>query len=178
MTFFYAQIDDGGIAFAVTQAAAAISAHGLVPLSSYDTGVLGKRWDGEQWHDVAPAAAVAAVVITSIAADPDHAAATDIATDLKSVDTSMGARLTFTAELRGSNDAVLPLEQTFRMPLVAADGSNDRRLIRVDFVQGVATFSVALTASRHWRVTQETINTNLPAEQQLGFAGLDVYVLE
>lgn len=177
MAFFYAQINGDGIAFAVTQAAAAISDHGLVLLSSYDTSVLGKRWTGEVWEEAAAPAPLASVVITSITADAAHAAATDISADLRVVDTSVGATLSFTAELQNDGE-LLPVDQTFRMPLIAGDGSNDRRLIRVDFFQGVAQFDVQMTASRHWRVTQETINLNMQSHEQLAFAGLDVYVLE
>lgn len=52
MTFFYAQISRDGIAYAVTQTAAALSAQGLVLLSSYDTSMLGKRWTGANWEAV------------------------------------------------------------------------------------------------------------------------------
>lgn len=177
MAFFYAQINGDGIAFAVTQASAAISDHDLVLLSSYDTSVLGKRWTGEVWEETAAPAPLASVVITSITADAAHAAATDISADLRVVDTSVGATLSFTAELQNDGE-LLPVDQTFRMPLIAADGSNDRRLVRVAFEQGIASFSVTLSTSRHWRVDEAAINQNLQPHEQLAFAGLDVYVLE
>lgn len=52
MTHFYAQIDENGIAFAVTKVAAEINVQNLVRLPSYDTSVLGKRWTGTHWQDV------------------------------------------------------------------------------------------------------------------------------
>ncbi|MEG2469144.1 MAG: hypothetical protein RSB86_17360 [Comamonas sp.] len=134
------------------------------------------RLAAQQDPAAAPAYA-AAVVITSITPDIEHAGVTGISADLRQVDTSVGAVLSFTAELR-AGDLVLPVDQIFRMPLVAADGSNDRRLIRVNFVQGVALFDVELTVSRHWRIDENSINLNLQPHERLEFSGLDVYVLE
>lgn len=177
--FLYAQLNDDAVAVAVVSVYAELEGPQHVRLSEFDTSVLGKRWTGEDWEEVTPAPQYAAhVVITSITADADHAHDTEISADLKLVDTSVGATLSFTAELQAEAGSVLPIDQTFRMPLVAADGSNDRRLIRVNFVQGVAQFDVLLTVSRHWRVDEETINLNLQPHEKLQFAGLDVYVLE
>lgn len=175
--YCYAQLNEQLIAFAKTQTHSEIAAPNMIAVSA-DDDVLGKRWDGEQWHEVAPTPPAATVAITSITADAEHAAATHVTADLKSVDTSTGATLTFAAELRDSDEAVLPVDQVFRMPLVAADGGNDRRLIRVAFEHGVASFSVTLSTSRHWRVDEAAINQNLQPHERLAFAGLDVYVLE
>lgn len=174
----YAQINAQGICFAETHSDVEMTGADLIDVTGQSSR-LGMHWTGESWEDVTPAPQYAAhVVITSIAADSDHAHDTEISEDLKLVDTSVGATLSFTAELQAQGGSVLPVDQTFRMPLVAADGSNDRRLIRVNFVQGVAQFEVPLTVSRHWRVDEATINLNLQSHEKLQFAGLDVYVLE
>lgn len=179
--FFYAQLNPESIVVAVTQTSGVLFAPDVIALDSYDASVLGKRYNREtgEFDDVEQAAQYAAhVVITGIAADAEHAADSSISTDFRTVDTSVGAVLSFTAALQDDAGHVLPVDQTFRMPLVAADGSNDRRLIRVNFVQGVAQFDVPLTVSRHWRVDEATINLNLQPHERLAFAGLDVYVLE
>lgn len=117
------------------------------------------------------------VVITAISADPTFRALTTISPDLRMVDTMAGATLTFTTELR-ANGQRLPTNGVFRMPLKSVGSPINDRLIKVEFIEGVATFVVKLPDSRHWRVTKETINQSLEADEQLDFAGLDVYVME
>ncbi|MNV85289.1 hypothetical protein D3C71_1792330 [compost metagenome] len=123
-----------------------------------------------------PPPVVPEVVIAGISADEAHADTTVIAPDLSSVDAPVGATLTFAVELR-ARGAVLPINRRFRMPLRSAEGSASR-LIAVDFVGGMASFNVALSESRHWRIDEAAINSDLPPGQQLTFAGLDVYALE
>lgn len=123
-----------------------------------------------------PPPVVPEVVVVGISADDASAEATVIAADLRSVDAPVGATLTFAVELR-ARGAVMPLNRRFRMPLRSAEGSASR-LIAVDFVGGVASFKVPLTESRHWRIDEAAINSDLPPGQQLTFAGLDVYALE
>lgn len=137
---------------------------------------LGMTYTDGEWVALEPPV-VPEVVVVGISADDASAEATVIAADLRSVDAPVGATLTFAVELC-ARGAVLPISRRFRMPLRSAEGAAASRLIAVDFVGGMASFKVALTESRHWRIDEAAINSDLPPGQQLTFAGLDVYALE
>jgi hypothetical protein len=49
---YYAQIDQAGICVAVSQLAGAVETEHMVELNSYDTELLGKRWNRGAWEDV------------------------------------------------------------------------------------------------------------------------------
>lgn len=126
---------------------------------------------------VEPKPVIPEVVITAISADATYKAVTTISEDLRVVDTMAGATLTFFTELR-ANGELLDLNKVFRMPLKSVGSPTNDRLIKVEFVDGRSVFTVKLPESRHWRVTKETINQALEADEALEFAGLDVYVME
>lgn len=50
----YAQIDDTGLCFAVSSLSGEVSAPNLIPLASMAATVLGQRWTGTEWVEVAP----------------------------------------------------------------------------------------------------------------------------
>ena len=54
MSFFYAQINDDQICFAVTQTAGLITQADMIPVTSYDTSLLGKIWTDGEWLDPPP----------------------------------------------------------------------------------------------------------------------------
>ena len=51
MTFYYAQIDDQSICYAVTQTAGEIIQPDMILIASYDISLLGKIWNGGEWLD-------------------------------------------------------------------------------------------------------------------------------
>jgi predicted glycosyl hydrolase (DUF1957 family) len=51
MSFYYAQIDDQSICYAVTQTAGEIIQPDMILITSYDTSLLGKIWNGGEWLD-------------------------------------------------------------------------------------------------------------------------------
>jgi hypothetical protein len=51
MSFYYAQINDDFICFAVTQTAGLISQPDMIPITSYDISLLGKIWTNGEWLD-------------------------------------------------------------------------------------------------------------------------------
>lgn len=53
MPHHYAQLTPAGVAFAITETHAELNAPDLLPLPRYDTSVLGRRWTGTHWEDVA-----------------------------------------------------------------------------------------------------------------------------
>jgi predicted glycosyl hydrolase (DUF1957 family) len=51
MSFYYAQIDDQSICYAVTQTAGEIIQPDMILITSYDTSLLGKIWNDGEWLD-------------------------------------------------------------------------------------------------------------------------------
>jgi predicted glycosyl hydrolase (DUF1957 family) len=51
MSFYYAQIDDQSICYAVTQTAGEIIQPDMILITSYDISLLGKIWNGGEWLD-------------------------------------------------------------------------------------------------------------------------------
>ena len=49
---YYAQINQDRIAYAVTETAGEISQPDMIPLASFDTSVIGKKWNNGVWEDV------------------------------------------------------------------------------------------------------------------------------
>jgi len=54
MSFFYAQINDDQICFAITQTAGLITQSNMIPVASYDTSLLGKIRTNGEWLDPPP----------------------------------------------------------------------------------------------------------------------------
>ena len=52
MTYYYAQINDSSICYALLQTYAQINASNMISIPSYDETYLGKRWTGTSWEDV------------------------------------------------------------------------------------------------------------------------------
>ena len=54
MSYYYAQITQDSICYAILQTYAEIVQADMISISSYDESVLGKRWTGTTWEDVPP----------------------------------------------------------------------------------------------------------------------------
>ena len=50
--FIYAQIDAAGICFAESSLSTEVERDDLIAIDAMDGSRLGRRWDGQQWHDV------------------------------------------------------------------------------------------------------------------------------
>lgn len=120
-----------------------------------------------------PVPQIPEVVITSITSDDPNM----VLGGLSVVDINVGSNLSVVAEIQ-IDGKVIPLSKVFRMPMKAVGSPYNDRLIRVEFIDGIATFTVALPSSRHWSITEGLINESLSPEEKLKFDGLDVYVLE
>ncbi len=115
------------------------------------------------------------LVVTAIEPDTGHAAATQVRS-LSDVTCPVGAVLHMRAELRGASGDLLPLSDSFRMPIRSRDG-RERVLLAV-MADGVMQLDVPLRESGAWSATQAFINEGLPPEQQMRFAGVTVYAYE
>lgn len=176
MTTCYAQIDAARIVFAVSQLAVPVQALDMIPIESYDDTLIGKRHDAETgaFVDVAsPALNLPEIVITAVQSDTTGMVASADWTDIT---VPVGSTLAFTAELRGADAQVLPLDDAFRMPIRSRDGRE--RVLLANMVQGVISFAVRLDDSRVWDVSAEVINADLPPEARMAFAGVKVFAVE
>ena len=54
MSYYYAQITQDSICYAILQTYAEIVQADMISISSYDESVLGRRWSGTTWEDVPP----------------------------------------------------------------------------------------------------------------------------
>lgn len=146
-----------------------------VPIGSDDSR-LGQRWTGKKWVNVPkPGDVQPTIVLESISADAAYNAHTIVADTLSEVRTVVGATLSIAARIEVAGQ-LYPLNESFDLPITSADGRV--RPVRVIFENGRAVFTVAMTDARIWIVTEEMINSSLPPEKQMRFAGLRVVAAE
>ena len=114
-------------------------------------------------------------MITSIEPDAAHASQALI-NGLSDVTCPVGTVLTVHAELRDAAGAILPLKDSFRMPLRSRDGREKVLLAVMD--NGAVSINAPLRESGSWSVTEAMINESLPPDHQMGFDGFQVFVVE
>lgn len=49
---FYAQLNDNNICVGVSDLSGIVESENMLEIAEYDTGLLGKHWNGETWEDV------------------------------------------------------------------------------------------------------------------------------
>ncbi|WP_374353711.1 hypothetical protein [Chitinimonas sp.] len=115
------------------------------------------------------------LVITNVASD--NASKTTVSADFADITCPRGTTLTFTAELRGTDGKVLPVADTFRMPISKRGGGEGMLLatMTAGIVTVIAPFT-AITDDGAWLVDQATINASLPPAKQMQFRGCTVNV--
>ncbi|QDQ25279.1 hypothetical protein FNU76_02320 [Chitinimonas arctica] len=115
------------------------------------------------------------LVITQVTSD--RSTQTTVAMDRHEVICPQGATLSFTAELRGEDSAVLPLSDSFRLPIRQQGGRDG--LLLATLVEGIVTVSAPFTVPGDdgtWLVDEAAINAGLPEAAQMRFAGMTVSV--
>ena len=167
----YAQINPAGLCIADSDLSAEVTLPDMIAVDPAGRPYLGRLWTGSAWAD---APELPRIVITQVHAG-EHAAQTRVAEDFSEVDVPVGATLTITAQLRWQGE-LLRLSDSFRMPVTSTDGRE--RVVLASMDGGTITLRIPMTESRTWRVTQDTINRNLPADKHMAFAGLTVYAIE
>ena len=116
------------------------------------------------------------VVITGIAVDEPYAARAQIAPNFSALKLPVGATVTINAELQYAGQRVPGFAAEFAMPLRSTDGL--LRYLDVRFVDGRTTFSAVMSDSKRWEVTQELVNSSLPADSHMEFAGIVITAVE
>ena len=116
------------------------------------------------------------VVITGIAVDEPYAARAQIAPDFSALKLPVGATVTINAELQYAGQRVPGFAAEFAMPMRSTDGL--MRYLDVRFIDGRTTFSAVMSDSKRWEVTQELVNSSLPADSHMQFAGIVIAAVE
>ncbi|TDS74417.1 hypothetical protein [Comamonas sp. JUb58] len=117
-----------------------------------------------------------AVVITGITVDEANAARAVIAPDFRTMKLPVGSAVTIDVELQWQGQRVSGFGEEFAMPMRSTDGL--MRHIDIKFVDGSAQFVAAMNDSKRWEVTRELINSNLPPEAHMDFAGITITAVE
>lgn len=89
---------------------------------------------------------------------------------------SQGESLGVTARFENSAGDLLPLTDTFGMPIYQLGGIVDQT-IAVNFIDGTAQLFVTFDKSGEYVVTADGINLHLPDEQKLDFESFYISVL-
>lgn len=88
-----------------------------------------------------------------------------------------GTDLTVTVEIRDGNGSLIPVTDSFAMPIGRLGGTNYRTLL-MEFVDGVCEKTSTWLDAGEFEVTPDMINIHLPPEQQLEFSGFNISVVE
>lgn len=137
---------------------------------------LGQKWTGSKWAPVVVQADQRpSIVVENITADAGSNVHTIIADNFAEVRTVVGAVLTITVRMEVGGQ-LYPANEAFDMPITSVDGRVYPK--RVLFEAGRATFTITMTEPRIWNVTAEMINSSLPPEKNMRFAGLRVVAAE
>jgi len=140
---------------------------------------IGWGWDGREFiNPAAPVEPVSlpAVVITRMAVDEANAAHAVIAPDFSSMKLPVGAAVTLDVELQYQGQRVPGFGEEFAMPMRSTDGM--MRHMDIKFTDGRARFVAVMNDSRRWEVTPELINSGLPPEAHMDFAGIVITAVE
>lgn len=120
--------------------------------------------------------ALPAVVITSVTVDEANAARAVIAPDFSSMKLPVGSAVTIDVELQLQGQRVPGFGEEFAMPMRSTDGAV--RFINIAFDDGRAQFTAEMKDSKRWEVTPELINSGLPPEAHMDFAGIVITAVE
>ena len=134
------------------------------------------RWRIAEEPEAPTPTAAPEVVITAISVDEAHADSAQIAPDFSTLKLPVGATATITAELQVGGSRITGFSADFAMPMRSTEGSY--RHLDVRFVDGVAVFSAVMSDSKRWEVNKDLINSNLPTDQHMEFAGVTITAVE
>ncbi len=133
-----------------------------------------------RWREVVEApidqAELPTVVIISVAVDEANAARAVIAPDFSIMKLPVGSAVTIDVELQWQGLRVPSFGEEFAMPMRSTDGM--MRHIDIKFTDGRAQFRAAMNDSKRWEVTRELINSGLPPEAHMDFAGITITAVE
>ena len=89
----------------------------------------------------------------------------------------VGSSLTVTAEIRDADDNLLPISDSFAMPVGRVGGVNYRTLM-MNFVDGVCVKVTTWNDAGEFEVNEIMINMHLDENSKLEFSGFNISVAE
>ena len=89
----------------------------------------------------------------------------------------VGNSLTVTAEIRDADDNVLPVTDSFAMPVGRVGGVNYRTLM-MNFGNGICNKTTTWNDAGEFEVTEDMINMHLDENSKLEFSGFNISVAE
>ena len=89
----------------------------------------------------------------------------------------VGNSLTVTVEIRDADDNLLPVTDSFAMPVGRVGGANYRTLM-MNFVDGVCSKTTTWNDAGEFEVTESMINVHLDENSKLEFSGFNISVAE
>ena len=125
--------------------------------------------------DIPPTDMRPTIAITAVEVDTAHQAQS-LVSGLSEVTCPVGSVLTVSASLQDAGGNVIPLSDSFRMPIVSRDGREKVLLARME--AGVITITAPMRESGVWKVIEARINEGLPEGAKMRFAGLTIFVVE
>lgn len=90
---------------------------------------------------------------------------------------AVGAAISFSATLKDGHGNVLPISETFAVPIQDATGAVVR-VKSIPMVSGAATVSLSFPASGYYQITQQCLNAKLPGMTIILDTPLEVTVTE
>lgn len=108
------------------------------------------------------------IIITEIGSDDSNQI---LKTFNSGIICKVGSTISVKAEIR-MNGSIVPLNDYFRMPLIASDGRE--RIVLANFINGKASISSTLNEGGFWSITEESINKGVPESNQFSFSGLSI----
>jgi len=115
------------------------------------------------------------LVITSLQAIDADDNPTAVAQDLSEATIPVGAGVLATFQIQLPDGGTAPVDMPLvRMPVKATDGRTAYAVVQISQGQGTAEWHPE--ASGRWQITQDNINSELPEQARMCFAGLDVFV--
>lgn len=88
----------------------------------------------------------------------------------------MGAAIWIDAELQIAVKRLPGFAAEFAVPLRSSDGL--MRYLDVRFAYGRTSFSALMSHSKRWEVDEASVNSNLPPEMHMRFAGIVITAFE
>ncbi|MFG5777717.1 hypothetical protein ACFIQF_11645 [Comamonas sp. J-3] len=172
----YALINADAICYGIANYDAALDPQPSYAIAIADgADTMGQRWTGKKWVAAATADQRPLIVVENIKPNAEHNAVTIVADNMEEVRTLVGAVLTLTVRIEVGG-VLYPANEAFDMPISSVDGRVYPK--RVLFEKGRATFDIALTEPRIWQVSEAMVNSGLPPERHMRFAGLRVVAAE
>lgn len=163
----YARISNQNKVTEIIRSTKPLNQPGLIAIGDYSSDLLGAFYDQETKTFVGKKDKTSASILVST---------TPAATNNR-VTVAEGTTVSLSIEVRDSDGNVLPLSDTFAVPVRRIGGAVERT-VGISFTDGVASKDITWPSSGEFEITKDLINMHLPPEQHFKFERLVFSVYE